>query len=272
MADLKGKTVFITGASRGIGRAIGLRAARDGANVVVLGKTVDPHPTLPGTILDAAAEMEAAGGRAIAVAADVRSEEDVAAAVAKAVEAFGGIDCLVNNASAIFLAGLADTPVKKFDLMHQVTARAAFVCCRACQPHLAASSNPHILSLCPPLNLDPRWVGAHVAYTMAKYGMSLLTLGLAEELKAQGIAVNALWPRTLIATSAVRMLGGDDVSLHSRKPEVVADAAHAILVRDSRLCTGNFFLDESVLREEGVTDFSGYAIDPTVEPYPDFFL
>lgn len=269
---LAGKTVLITGASRGIGRAIAVRVARDGANVVVLGKTATPHPTLPGTIYDAADEVVAAGGKALAVQADVRKEEDVQNAVKQAVEVFGGIDCLINNASAIFLAPIKETPMKRFDLMHQVNSRATFMCIQACLPYLERAENPHILTLSPPINLEPRWVAGHVAYVMSKYGMSICVLGCAEELKEKGIAVNALWPKTLIATAAVRMLGGEELSTKTRRPEVVADAAYAILVRDSRSCTGRFFIDEDVLRAEGVTDFEKYASVPGIEPFPDFFI
>jgi citronellol/citronellal dehydrogenase len=273
MPDLKGKTVFITGASRGIGKAIGLRAARDGANIVIVAKTTAPHPKLPGTIHTAAAEMEAAGGKALACAVDIRFEDQIRAAVAKAVETFGGIDILVNNASAISLTGTLDTPLKRFDLMHQVNVRGTFACSQACIPHLLKAKNPHILNISPPLNLAPRWFGPHGAYTMAKYGMSLCVLGMAEEFRAQGLAVNALWPRTVIATAAVmNLLGGEAVVQMSRKPEIMADAAHAILTRPCRECTGNFFLDEEVLRVAGVTDLSQYAMRPDAELMPDLFL
>jgi citronellol/citronellal dehydrogenase len=272
MPSLAGKTVFITGASRGIGKAIGLAAAREGANVVVAAKSSVPNPKLPGTIQGAAAEIERAGGNALAVRCDVREEADVLAAVAAAVERFGGIDVLVNNASAIFLAGTVETPMKRFDLMHQVNARGTFLCSQACIPHLARSANPHVLNLSPPLSLSPRWFGPHVAYTMAKYGMSMCVLGMAEELRERGIAVNALWPRTVIATAALNLLGGDALARHGRTPEIVADAAVAILRRDARSCTGNFFVDEDVLRAEGVTDFERYAVAPGEELVPDFFL
>ena len=260
MPSLKGKTVFITGASRGIGRAIGLAAAREGANVVVAAKSDVPNPKLPGTIQEAAAELERAGGQALAVKCDVRDEVEIAAAVAAAVERFGGIDVLVNNASAIFLAGTVETPMKRYDLMHQVNARGTFACSQACIPWLARSSNPHILNLAPPLSLSPRWFAPHVAYTMAKYGMSLCVLGMAEELRDRGIAVNALWPRTVIATAALNVLGGDALARHGRTPEIVADAAVTILRREARSCTGNFFIDEDVLRGAGVTDFEKYAV------------
>jgi citronellol/citronellal dehydrogenase len=272
MASLRGKTLFITGASRGIGRAIGLAAAREGANVVIAAKSNVPNPKLPGTIQDAAEEMERAGGKGLAVRCDVRDEGEIAAAVRAAVERFGGIDVLVNNASAIFLAGTVETPMKRYDLMHQVNARGTFACSQACIPFLAKAPNPHILNLSPPLSLNPRWFAPHVAYTMAKYGMSLCVLGMAEELKEKGIAVNALWPRTVIATAALNLLGGEETARHGRTPDIVADAALAILKRDARACTGNFFIDEDVLRAEGVQDFARYAVKPGESLLPDFFL
>ncbi|MHB8419220.1 MAG: SDR family oxidoreductase [Myxococcales bacterium] len=273
MASLKGKTLFITGASRGIGEAIALRAARDGANVALAAKTVEPHPKLPGTIHTAAKAIEAAGGRALPLQVDIRFEYQIAQAVEKTVATFGGIDILVNNASAIFLAGTVQTPMKRFDLMHQVNARGTFACSQAAIPHLARAQNPHILNLSPPLSMKAKWFAPNVAYTMAKFGMSMCVLGMAEELREQGIAVNALWPRTVIATAAVQnLLGGDDTIAASRKPEIMADAAHAILCRDSRSCTGNFFVDEAVLRESGVTDFEKYSVKPGAALLPDFFL
>jgi citronellol/citronellal dehydrogenase len=272
MSSLAGKTLFITGASRGIGKAIGLAAAREGANVVIAAKSSVPNPKLPGTILDAAREMEAAGGRALAVKCDVRNDEEIQAAVAAAVERFGRIDALVNNASAIFIAGTVDTPMKRWDLMQGVNARATFACSQACIPHLARSANPHILVLSPPLDLSPRWFAPHVAYTIAKYGMSMCVLGMAEELRERGIGVNALWPRTIIATAALNLLGGDALARHGRTAEIVADAAMAILRRDARSCTGNFFVDEDVLRAEGVVDFERYAVAPGEELAPDLFL
>jgi citronellol/citronellal dehydrogenase len=272
MPSLHGKTVFITGGSRGIGKAIGLAAAREGANVVLAAKSDSPNPKLPGTIQEAAREVDAAGGRGLAVRCDVRDDGEIAAAVAAAVEAFGGIDVLVNNASAIFLAGTAETPLKRFDLMHQVNARGTFACTQACLPHLSRSANAHVLNLAPPLSMEPRWFAPHVAYTMAKYGMSMCVLGMAEELRDRGIAVNALWPRTIIATAALNLLGGDALARHGRTPEIVADAAVAILRREARSCTGNFFLDEDVLRGEGVTDFARYAVAPGEELAPDLFL
>jgi len=272
MATLAGKTVFITGASRGIGKAIGLRAARDGANVVVTGKSSEKNPKLEGTIHSAAEEMERAGGRALAVHMDVRDEEEVREAVRAAAERFGGIDVLVNNASAIFLAGTADTPAKRFDLMHQVNARGTFLASQACLPYLEKAKNPHILTLSPPLDLRPKWFAPHLAYALAKFGMSLCVLGLAEELAGRGIAVNALWPRTLIDTAALQVIGGEALGRHARSPEIVAEAARAILARDSRTCTGRFFIDDEVLREEGVSDLSRYASVPESELYPDLFV
>lgn len=273
MGALRGKTIFITGASRGIGLAIGLRAARDGANVVIAAKTTEPHPKLPGTIHTAAAEIEAAGGRALACAVDVRDEAQVQAAVANAVATFGGIDVLVNNASAISLSGTVDTPLKRFDLMQQVNTRGTFLCSQAAIPHLRRAANPHILMLSPPLSLEPRHFGPHLAYSLSKYGMSLCVLGLAEELAPDGIAVNALWPRTLIATAVVQnLLGGDAAMRGARQPTIVADAAYQILTRPSRSTTGRFFIDDEVLREAGVSDFAQYAVDPTADLVPDLFL
>jgi len=272
MADLRGKTLFITGASRGIGKAIALRAATDGANVAVVAKTAEPHPKLPGTIHTAAAEIEAAGGRALPIQADIRDEEQIQRAVEKTVATFGGIDVLVNNASAINLTGTLATPMKRFDLMWGVNARGTFACSQACIPHLKKSPNPHILTLSPPLNLDPRWFKLHTAYTISKYGMSLCVLGLAAEFKDDGIAINALWPRTVIATAALAMLGGITPPEKCRRPEIVADAAHVVLTRDSRCCTGTFYIDEDVLRESGVTDFERYAVAPGQPLHPDLFL
>ncbi|HZI11068.1 MAG TPA: NAD(P)-dependent oxidoreductase [Myxococcus sp.] len=273
MTTLKGKTLFITGASRGIGKAIALRAARDGANIVIAAKTTDPHPKLPGTIYTAAEEIERAGGKALPCAVDIRDEAQIAAAVAKAVETFGGIDILVNNASAISLTGTLETPMKRYDLMHGINTRGTFACSQACIPHLKRASNPHILNNSPPLNMEARWFGPHVAYTMAKYGMSMCALGMAEELRDDGIAVNTLWPRTLIATAAVQnLLGGDDMIRGSRLPDIMADAAHAILTKPSRQFTGNFCIDEDVLRGVGVTDFARYQAVPGSELIPDYFI
>ncbi len=277
MATLRGKTLFITGASRGIGKAIAVRAAQDGANVVIAAKTAEPHPKLAGTIHTAAAEVQAAGGRALPVAVDIRDETQVRAGVEQAVATFGGIDILVNNASAINLTDTLETPMKRFDLMWSVNARGTFLCSQTCVPHLKRSANPHILMLSPPLNLSPKWAKNHLAYTLSKYGMSLCVLGLAEELKRDGIAVNALWPRTVIATSALNML--QDTALaervrpeNCRRPEIVADAAHAILVQNSRLTTGNFYIDEFVLKATGVTDFDRYAVDLEAPLARDLFL
>jgi citronellol/citronellal dehydrogenase len=277
MSSLSGRTVFITGASRGIGLAIALRAARDGANIVIAAKTETPHPKLPGTIHTAATEIEAVGGHALPVAVDIRDEAAIAGAVDAAVARFGGIDVLINNASAINLTGTRDTPMKRFDLMMGVNARGTFACSQVCLPHLAkaaqAGRNPHILTLAPPLNMKPRWFKDHVAYTMAKYGMSMCVLGMAEEFKRLGIAVNALWPRTIIATSALAMIPGMNERLENcRKPEILADAAHAILLRDARQATGHFYIDEEVLAEEGVTDLSRYAVKPGAPLLPDIFL
>ncbi|MFQ5346655.1 MAG: SDR family oxidoreductase [Rhodothalassiaceae bacterium] len=272
MADLKGKTLFITGASRGIGLAIGKRAATDGANIVIAAKTAEPHPKLPGTIYTAAEEIEAAGGKALPLVVDIRFDEQVAAAVAKTVETFGGIDILVNNASAIQLTGTLETEMKRFDLMHQINARGTFLCSKLCLPHLVEADNPHVLTMSPPLNIEERWFAPHVAYSLAKFGMSLCTLGMAGEFRGR-VAFNSLWPRTTIATAAVaNLLGGEEMVRRSRKPEILADAAHWILTRPAGETSGNFFIDEDVLREAGVSDFDRYAVDPSVEPMPDFFL
>lgn len=272
-STLAGKTLFITGASRGIGKAIALRAARDGANIVIAAKTTEAHPKLPGTIYSAAKEIEEAGGKALPCVVDIRDEAQIAAAVAKAVETFGGIDILINNASAISLTGTVATTMKRYDLMHGVNTRGTFACSQACIPHLRKASNPHILNNSPPLNMEPRWFGPHVAYTMAKFGMSMCVLGMAEELKSEGIAVNALWPRTVIATSAVQnLLGGDETMRGSRTPEIMADAAYVILTRPSREFTGNFCIDDEVLTQSGVTDLSKYQSVPGAELFPDFFL
>lgn len=274
--SLKDKTLFITGASRGIGLAIALRAARDGANIVIAAKTAEPHPKLPGTIYTAAEDIRAAGGQALPLVVDIRFEEMVQEAIDKTVAEFGGIDILVNNASAISLTSTEATSMKRYDLMHSVNARGTFLCSKLAIPYLKKAANPHVLNLSPPLNMEPRWFGPHVAYTMAKYGMSLCVLGMAEEFKQEGIAFNALWPRTAIDTSAVRnLLGGDAMARRSRTPEILSDAAYEILTRPSRDCTGNFFIDDEVLREAGVTDFTPYQVDPSLdesELVPDFFV
>ncbi|MCC6988321.1 MAG: NAD(P)-dependent oxidoreductase [Acidobacteria bacterium] len=273
--SLTGKTLFITGASRGIGLAIALRAAADGANVVVTGKTTEPHPKLPGTIFTAAAAIDAAGGQALAVAMDVREEPQVKAAVHAAVARFGGIDVVVNNASAIYLTGTLATPIRRFDLMHQVNTRGTFLATQHCLPHLLRAANPHVLNIAPPLNLNPRWFAPHVAYTMAKYGMSLCVLGMAEEFRAEGVAVNALWPRTAIDTAAITLIAGEETrQRRTRKAAIMADAAHAVLTRPSRECTGRFFIDDEVLAEAGVTDLSPYLPEGAREDdlMADFFL
>ena len=269
--SLGGKTLFITGASRGIGLAIARRAAQDGANVAVAAKSAEPQAKLPGTVFTAAKEIEDAGGAALPIVCDIRFEEQVAAAMEKTVERFGGVDILVNNASAIDLRGIDRLDMKRFDLMHQINARGSYLCAKLALPHLRKAKNPHILTLSPPPDLDPRWFAPNLAYTMAKYGMSLVTLGLAQALP--DIGVSSLWPETMIATAAVgNLLGGELALRHARKPEVVADAAHAILTRPARACRGAFYIDVNVLREEGVTDFKPYAVDPSVSAFLDFFL
>jgi citronellol/citronellal dehydrogenase len=271
--DLKNKTLFVTGASRGIGLAIALRAARDGANVAIAAKTAEPHPKLPGTIHMAAAEIEAAGGKALPLVVDVRDEESVQAAVAATVERFGGIDICVNNASAISLTSTEATEMKRWDLMHQVNARGSFLVSKTCVPHLRKAENPHVLMLSPPLDIQPKWFAPHVAYSLAKYGMSLLVLGMAEEFRQDGIAFNALWPRTAIATSAVEFaLAGKEALDHCRTPEILADAAHAIFTKPAREFTGRFVIDDSFLYGEGVRDFDQYRVDPHKTLFPDFFV
>ena len=274
MSSLKGKTLFITGGSRGIGLAIARRAAQDGANVIIAAKTAEPHPKLPGTIHTAAQEIREAGGEALPTVCDIRSEKDVEAAVAAGVERFGGIDICVNNASAISLRPTAKTSMRRFDLMHQVNTRGTFLVSRTCLPHLLKADNPHILNISPPLNFEEKWFAPHVAYSIAKYGMSLCVLGMAGEFRDPGIGVNALWPRTAIATAAVQnLLGGDEMIRRSRKPEIMADAAHAIFTRPAAETTGNFFIDDEVLESEGLTDLDKYAVDPEVgELMPDFFV
>ena len=270
MATLKGKVLFVTGASRGIGLAIALRAARDGARVAIAAKTTEPHPKLPGTIHSAAEEIRQAGGQALPIQCDIRFADQVDAAVAQTVAAFGGIDICVNNASAISLTPTLDTPVKMFDLMNQINYRGAWITSRACLPYLLKAETPHILNLSPPLNFDPRWFGPHTAYTIAKYNMSLVVLGLAEELKGR-VAVNALWPQTTIATAAIWNRAGQDLIKQCRKPEIMADAAHAILTRELDF-TGKFLIDEQVLRNEGVQDFTPYACAPGEPLRRDLFL
>ncbi len=273
MGPLNGKTLFITGASRGIGLAIALRAARDGANIAIAAKTAEPHTRLPGTIYTAAEAVEKAGGQALPIACDIRFEDQVAAAVAQTVGRFGGIDICVNNASAISLTPTLATEMKRFDLMHQINTRGTFLVSKTAIPHLKKAANPHILMLSPPLDLQPKWFAPHVAYSIAKYGMSLCVLGLAAELKADGIAVNALWPRTTIATAAIaNILGGDRLMRASRSPEILADAAHLIFQKPAREFTGQFLIDDTFLAENGLTDFDRYRIDPTQDLQPDFFV
>jgi citronellol/citronellal dehydrogenase len=269
---LKDKVIFITGGSRGIGREIALRCAKDGAKIVIAAKTKEPHATLEGTIYTVAEEIEKAGGQALPLVVDVRDEDMVTQAVAKTVEVFGGIDVLVNNASAINLASTLDLPMKRFDLMFNVNMRATFMCSKLCIPHLKKAANPHILTLSPPLNMKEKWFKKHVAYTMSKYGMSMCTLGMAEEFKKEGIAVNSLWPKTLIATAAIAANFSKVIYHASRKPAIVADAAHAIFTSDSRKVTGQFFIDEHLLRERGVTDFKQYAMHAWIPLYPDIFV
>jgi citronellol/citronellal dehydrogenase len=271
VSTLAGKTLFISGASRGIGKEIALRAARDGANIVIAAKTTEPDPRLPGTIYTAAHEIEAAGGKALPLAVDIRDEAAVQSAVAQAVEHFGGIDILVNNASAIGITGTLDTTLKRYDLMMDINVRGTFVCSQACIPFLTKAANPHILVLSPPLNLSPKWLALHPAYTTSKYSMSLIALGLAHEFAAQGIAVNTLWPRTIIATSALKVAQAGLGEL-GRTPQIMADAAYQILTSDARSHTGNSYLDEAVLRAAGVTDFSGYLVTPGTQPIIDLFV
>jgi citronellol/citronellal dehydrogenase len=277
MNDLRGKTIFITGSSRGIGREIALRCARDGANLVITGKTATAHAKLPGTIHSVAAEVEQTGGKALAIQLDVRDEQAIQAAVELTVNTFGGIDVLVNNASAINLTPTLDTPARRLDLMWDVNMRGTFLMSQACIPHLKKSANPHILTLSPPLNMDAKWFGPHVAYTISKYGMSMCMLGMAREFSAEGsggkgVAVNCLWPRTTIATAAIEFNFPEAVMRASRKPAIIADAAHAILTRDCNTCSGNFFIDENVLREAGVSDLDQYAMSPGTPLFVDLFL
>jgi citronellol/citronellal dehydrogenase len=271
--SFKNRTAFITGASRGIGRAIALKLAKEGANIVIAAKSVEENPKLGGTIFSVAAEVEALGGKALAMQCDIRFEDQIQAAVDKAVATFGSIDILVNNASAISLTATEQTDPKRYDLMHDINVRGTFFTSRTCIPHLRKGTNPHILNLSPPVNMDPKWFGGHLAYTMSKYDMSMIALGLSEELKKDRIAANTLWPRTTIATAAVQnLLGGEILMKMSRTPEIIADAAFFILKRPSGSCTGNFFLDEQVLAEEGITDLSGYSVVPGAQLYTDLFL
>tara|TARA_B100001057_G_scaffold13625_1_gene12774 strand:+ start:1589 stop:2449 length:861 start_codon:yes stop_codon:yes gene_type:complete len=273
MTSLKNRTLFVSGASRGIGLAIAKRAAKDGANIILAAKTAEPHPKLPGTIYTAAEEIIEEGGQALPVICDIRDEENVRNAVNKGIDEFGGIDICVNNASAIQLTGTLQTDMKRYDLMNQINSRGTFLVSKVCLPHLLNSDNPHILNLSPPLDMDPKWFGPHVAYTMAKFGMSLCVLGMAEEFKEEGVAVNALWPRTAVATAAIKnALGGDSVMNISRSPEIMADAAYVILTKNSREFTGNFCIDDNLLADNGVTDFSQYAEVPFSELAPDFFV
>ena len=273
MTTLKDRTLFITGASRGIGLAIALRAARDGANIAIAAKTAEPQPKLEGTIYTAAKEIEAAGGKALPIVCDIRFEDQVQAAVAKTVAAFGGLDICVNNASAISLTPSTATEMKRYDLMHGINARGTFLASKTCIPHLKKGNNPHILMLSPPLDMAPKWFAPHVAYSMAKFNMSIIALGLSGELKGDGIAVNTLWPRTTIATAAVRnLLGGDALMQRSRTPEIMGDAAHLILTQDANTFTGRFCIDDTLLYEHGVKDFEKYRVDKSVELAPDFFV
>jgi citronellol/citronellal dehydrogenase len=277
MRNLEGRTLFVSGGSRGIGLAIALKAARDGANVAIAAKTAEPNPKLPGTIHSAAAEIEQAGGRALPILCDIRDEAAVRSAVEATVARFGGIDILVNNASAISLTGTLETPMKRFDLMFGVNVRGTYLCSQACLPHLrhaaALKRNPHILTLSPPLNMNPKWFGPHVAYTMAKYGMSMCVLGMAEEFRDDGVGVNALWPRTVISTAALAMIpGARDQLDRTRTADIMADAAYAVLTRDAATTTGNFFIDDEVLRDAGITDLTRYAVKPGVPLLPDLFL
>lgn len=273
MTSLAGKTLFITGASRGIGLAIGLRAARDGANIVIAAKTAEPHAKLPGTIYTAAEDIEKAGGKALPLVVDIREETMVKSAVEQAVEKFGGIDICINNASAIQLTNTLDTPMRRYDLMQGVNARGTYMVSKYCLPHLLKAENPHILTMCPPLDMDPKWFGPHVAYSMAKFGMSLCTLGLVAEFKSRGVAVNALWPRTTIATAAIKYIVGDDSMMKcSRTTDIIADAAHLILTKPAKEFTGNFCVDDTLLAEHGETDFDKYRVDPAYDLFEDFFV
>ncbi len=273
MAYFKNKTVFVTGASRGIGKVIALKLAREGANVVIAAKTSEPNQKLPGTIYTAAEEVELAGGKALPLMVDIRSEEMVEKAVEKSIKEFGGIDILINNASALNTSGTLVLEMKRFDLMHQINVRGTFMVSQKCIPHLKKANNPHILNLSPPLNFQAQWFAPHVAYSISKFNMSLLVLGMAEEFRQDGIGINALWPRTLIATAAIaNLVEGKKLMKQARTPQIVADAAYFILRRNSQECTGNFFIDEDVLEKEGVTELDGYAVDPTSNLKQDIFL
>ncbi len=272
MTSLRNKVIFITGGSRGIGREIALRAAQDGASIVIAAKTAEPHPTLAGTVYTVANEIEKAGGKALPLVVDVRDDNQIEDAVNKTIAAFGKIDILVNNASAINMSKTLELPMKRFDLLFQVNARATYACSRACLPHLLKADNPHILTLSPPLHMDPKWFQNYLGYTMSKYGMSMCTLGMAAEFKSQGVAVNSLWPKTLIATAAIEVNFPKEFYQSSRKPEIVADAAYFILTSPSRQVTGNFFIDEDVLRSHGVTDFEKYSLNPGHKLISDLYL
>ena len=271
LSNFKNKTIFITGATRGIGKAIALKFAEEGANIVIAAKTVKPHPKLPGTIFDAAEEIESAGGKALPIRTDIRDENQINDAVQQTIDKFGSIDALVNNASAISLTGTLETPMKKFDLMFGVNVRGTYAVSQACLPYLLKSNNPHILNIASPINLNPKWFQEYTAYTIAKYGMSMCVIGMSEEFKNDGLAVNALWPKTIIDTAALRLVPGVD-SEASRDASIMADAAYSILSKDSKTCSGNFFLDEEVLVSDGVTDFSNYMVNPNKTPIPDLFL
>ncbi len=271
LSNFKNKTIFITGATRGIGKAIALKFAEEGANIVIAAKTVKPHPKLPGTIFDAAEEVESAGGKALPIRTDIRDENQINDAVQQTINKFGSIDALVNNASAISLTGTLETPMKKFDLMFGINVRGTYAVSQACLPYLLKSNNPHILNIASPINLNPKWFQEYTAYTIAKYGMSMCVIGMSEEFKNDGLAVNALWPKTIIDTAALRLVPGVD-SEASRDASIMADAAYSILSKDSKTCSGNFFLDEEVLVSDGVTDFSNYMVNPNKTPIPDLFL
>ena len=271
LSNFKNRTIFITGATRGIGKAIALKLAQEGANIVIAAKTIKPHPKLPGTIFDAAAEIESAGGTALPIRTDIRDENQINEAVQQTINKFGSIDALINNASAISLTGTLETPMKKFDLMFGINIRGTYAVSQACLPYLLKSTNPHILNIASPVNLNPKWFQEHTAYTIAKYGMSMCVIGMSEEFKNDGLAVNALWPKTIIDTAALRLVPGVD-SEASRDASIMADAAYSILSKDSKTCSGNFFLDEEVLVSDGVTDFSNYMVNPNKTPIPDLFL